>query len=77
MISQKDFDAFWTWFGKNLQILRYQRHIASLWQQGLIYGFLTRVDVNNALNGQEPGTFLLRYSFTLAFQGTTLCVACY
>jgi hypothetical protein len=73
MISQKDFDAFWTWFGKNLQILRYQRHIASLWQQGLIYGFLTRVDVNNALNGQEPGTFLLRYSFTLAFQRHHLC----
>lgn len=28
----------------------------------LIYGFLTRVDVNNALMGQEPGTFLLRFS---------------
>lgn len=75
MISQKDFDAFWTWFGKNLQILRYQRHIASLWQQGLIYGFLTRVDVNNALNGQEPGTFLLRFSerhsgqFAIAYVG--------
>jgi len=62
VMTQKDFDTFWGWFGKNLQILRYQRHICHLWQQGLVYGFLTRVDVNNALHGQEPGTFLLRFS---------------
>jgi len=62
VLNQKDFDVFWTWFGNNLQVLRHQRHTGNLWQQGLIYGFLTRVDVNNALTGQEPGTFLLRFS---------------
>eukprot|EP01087_Luapelamoeba_hula_P016737 TRINITY_DN516_c6_g1_i1.p1 TRINITY_DN516_c6_g1~~TRINITY_DN516_c6_g1_i1.p1 ORF type:complete len:751 (+),score=126.06 TRINITY_DN516_c6_g1_i1:143-2395(+) len=62
VLTQKDFDSFWGWFGKNLQMLRYQRHISNLWQQGLIYGFLTRVDVDGALQGQEPGTFLLRFS---------------
>jgi len=34
VMNQKDFDTFWGWFGKNLQILRYQRHICHLWQQG-------------------------------------------
>jgi hypothetical protein len=29
------------------------------------------------LNGQEPGTFLLRYSFTLTFQKHHLLVCCY
>jgi hypothetical protein len=39
-------------------------HVRVLSLVRLIYGFLTRVDVNNALNGQEPGTFLLRYRIT-------------
>jgi hypothetical protein len=33
-INHKDFDAFWEWFGKVLQRLRYQRHIGSMWQAG-------------------------------------------
>jgi hypothetical protein len=34
LISQKDFDDFWEWFGKAMQKIRYQRHIGSLWQNG-------------------------------------------
>lgn len=34
IISQKDFDDFWDWFGKGMQKIRYQRHICSLWLTG-------------------------------------------
>jgi hypothetical protein len=34
MITPKMFDNFWTWFGKTMQKLRYQRHILPLWQTG-------------------------------------------
>jgi len=62
VIHQKDFDNFWSWFGRSMQTLRYQRHICALWQTGVIYGFITRDDVNSALNNQEPGTFIVRFS---------------
>lgn len=76
LISQKDFDEFWSWFGKAMQTLRYQRHIAALWQNGLIYGFMGREDVDAALNNQDPGTFIMRFSernngqFAIAYTGT-------
>lgn len=76
IISQKDFDEFWSWFGKAMQRLRYQRHICSLWQNGLLYGFMTREDVDASLNNQEPGTFIMRFSerhngqFAIAYTGT-------
>jgi hypothetical protein len=34
VIGQKSYDAFWEWFGKAVQKLRYQRHICPLWQTG-------------------------------------------
>lgn len=43
-------------------VLRYQRHINSLWTTGILLGFINRQDVNNALYGHEPGTFLIRFS---------------
>ena len=36
IISLKQFDNFWEWFGKGLQKLRYQRHLCSMWQNGLV-----------------------------------------
>jgi len=62
MISQKSYDAFWNWFGKGIQKLRYQRHICTLWWSGLIYGFLAREGVQEALQNEEVGTFLIRFS---------------
>lgn len=62
MIPVKVFEEFWAWFGKGLQKLRYQRHLCSMWQSGLIYGFISREGVNAALVNQEPGTFLIRLS---------------
>eukprot|EP01112_Ceratiomyxa_fruticulosa_P000033 TRINITY_DN0_c7_g1_i1.p1 TRINITY_DN0_c7_g1~~TRINITY_DN0_c7_g1_i1.p1 ORF type:complete len:749 (-),score=149.09 TRINITY_DN0_c7_g1_i1:247-2493(-) len=62
MVSQQSFDSFWAWFGKNLQKLRYQRHVCSMWQSGLIYGFISRHAVDEALRNEDPGTFLMRFS---------------
>lgn len=62
MVSQAAFDLFWGWFGKNLQKLRYQRHVCSMWQSGLIYGFISRFQVDEALKNEEAGTFLIRFS---------------
>lgn len=36
VVQQKDFDNFWNWFGKSMQTLRYQRHICSMWQSGIV-----------------------------------------
>jgi len=62
VITQKSFDNFWNWFGKGIQKLRYQRHICPLWQTGLIHGFVSREYVEEALQNQEVGTFLIRFS---------------
>jgi len=61
-VTAKNFDEFWSWFGKALQKLRYSRHMGQMWQIGLIYGFIERDEVNAALVNQEPGTFLIRLS---------------
>lgn len=62
VIDVKTFELFWEWYGKCLQALRYQRHIGSLWNSGLLLGFVSREDVDNALRGRDPGVFLLRFS---------------
>jgi len=76
MIGQKDFDMFWEWFGKSMQKLRYQRHLGNMWQNGLLYGFMGREDVDAALLNQDPGTFIMRFSerhagqLAIAYTGT-------
>lgn len=62
VVTQSDFDLFWAWFGKTLQVIRFQRYIGALWQQGLLYGCMQREDVDTALSGQPPGTFIIRFS---------------
>jgi len=59
---QREYEAFWNWYGKCIQVIRYQRHIGQLWQEGLLYGFMTREEVDMALSGEPPGTFVLRFS---------------
>jgi len=61
-VTPQMFDDFWAWFGKGLHKIRYGRHLCSMWQAGLIYGFVSREDVNSALVNQETGTFLIRLS---------------
>lgn len=53
---------FWSWFGKGLHILRYQRHVGNLWKSGLIYGFIAKDAVHRALSNERPGSFLVRFS---------------
>jgi len=62
LVSCKDFDQFWSWFGKGLHILRYQRHVGNLWKSGLIYGFIAKDAVHRALSNERPGSFLVRFS---------------
>jgi hypothetical protein len=56
--------AFWAWFGTTLSALRFQRPLGALWHGGLLYGLLTRHDVEQALGGQAEGVFVLRFSET-------------
>ncbi|GAM27764.1 hypothetical protein SAMD00019534_109400 [Acytostelium subglobosum LB1] len=78
IVHQQDFDRFWNWFGKSMQTLRYQRHISALWQEGIIYGYMGRQEVNDALTNQDPGTFIIRFSernpgqFAIAYIGNEL-----
>jgi signal transducer and activator of transcription 4 len=75
VIDSKSFERFWDWYGKCLQVLRYQRHVGALWNSGLLVGFINREDVTNALEGRDPGTFILRFSerhagqFAVAYVG--------
>jgi len=61
-VRAREFDAFWAWYGKSMQLLRYQRHIGQLWIAGLIYGYMSRDDVAAALRDQPPGTFVVRFA---------------
>lgn len=54
--------TFWSWFGKTLKELKYQRYIKELWQNGLLYGCLQRKLVDCILQGQPNGTFIIRFS---------------
>jgi len=78
-VTQGSFDKFWNWFGKIVHVVRYQRHVCSLWQAGVIYGFLDRDSVTNVLvsNKQPVGTFIIRFSerhagqFDIVWVGST------
>lgn len=60
-LPQRDF-SFWKWFWANLNLVK--DRIKREWQDGSIYGFISKDDVKNKLMEMEPGTFLLRFSET-------------
>jgi len=62
MITEKQFDKFWEWFGPGLHKIRYQRHLCPLWERGLICGFISRSEADKVLMNATPGTFLIRLS---------------
>eukprot|EP01102_Stenamoeba_stenopodia_P007062 TRINITY_DN1973_c0_g1_i1.p1 TRINITY_DN1973_c0_g1~~TRINITY_DN1973_c0_g1_i1.p1 ORF type:complete len:620 (+),score=154.28 TRINITY_DN1973_c0_g1_i1:310-2169(+) len=62
IITQKDFDKFWEWFGKVLYKIRHQKHFCPMWVQGFVYGFLTKAEAEELLRNEPPGTFVLRFS---------------
>lgn len=61
-VDYKSFQRFWDWYGKVLHRLRYQRHVAAMWTEGLIFGMVGREGVCEQLVSRPPGTFLLRFS---------------
>ena len=52
--------TFWDWFLKILILT--QCHLASLWREGHVKGFILKDEAENMLKNQLPGTFLLRFS---------------
>lgn len=62
LVQYEKFLEFWKYFGKALHVLRFNRVVMKLWQIGLVYGFMSRTDINNALLAHEPGTFIIRFS---------------
>lgn len=61
-INHRSFDQFCLWFGKTAKILRYTKSICQLWTSGLIYGFMSREDIEMSLVGYPTGTFIIRFS---------------
>eukprot|EP01104_Vermistella_antarctica_P009773 TRINITY_DN2544_c0_g3_i1.p1 TRINITY_DN2544_c0_g3~~TRINITY_DN2544_c0_g3_i1.p1 ORF type:complete len:626 (+),score=148.06 TRINITY_DN2544_c0_g3_i1:559-2436(+) len=53
---------FWPWFGQVVQTVRFKRHVANLWFQGLIHGIGPKDEINILLQNEETGTFLIRFS---------------
>merc|ERR1712137_364911 len=62
VITTQQAGRFWGWFGQVTQTLRFKRHISTLWFTGLIYGLISKEECNAALQNQEEGTFLIRFS---------------
>eukprot|EP01094_Clydonella_sp_ATCC50884_P001611 TRINITY_DN1121_c0_g2_i2.p1 TRINITY_DN1121_c0_g2~~TRINITY_DN1121_c0_g2_i2.p1 ORF type:complete len:530 (+),score=195.36 TRINITY_DN1121_c0_g2_i2:363-1952(+) len=61
-VTPNQYDAFWNWFGKTFQKVRYQRHVLPLWIAGHIHGFVSREQATDLLAREHAGTFLVRFS---------------
>eukprot|EP00008_Paramoeba_atlantica_P003665 CAMPEP_0201486210 /NCGR_PEP_ID=MMETSP0151_2-20130828/10275_1 /ASSEMBLY_ACC=CAM_ASM_000257 /TAXON_ID=200890 /ORGANISM="Paramoeba atlantica, Strain 621/1 / CCAP 1560/9" /LENGTH=808 /DNA_ID=CAMNT_0047870723 /DNA_START=109 /DNA_END=2535 /DNA_ORIENTATION=- len=66
VVTQKDFDRFWKWFGKVLHKIRHQKPFCQLWLKGLIFGFISKPDAEEVLKNQPHGTFIIRFSERVA-----------
>jgi hypothetical protein len=61
-VTLNEYNKFWEWFGKAFQVLRFQKHINTLWQLGVVYGFMSREDAAVIVKDVEPGTFLIIFA---------------
>ncbi|XP_051937891.1 signal transducer and activator of transcription 1-alpha/beta-like [Hippocampus zosterae] len=52
----------WVWLYGILDLIK--KHLADLWRDGLIMGFVSREQIKKLLWGKKTGTFLLRFSET-------------
>lgn len=64
-VTEKQGLNFWAWFGQCLQTIRFKRYISTLWNTGVIFGFITKEECNRVLQGQGLGTFIIRFSESL------------
>ncbi|KAM6934521.1 signal transducer and activator of transcription 1-alpha/beta-like [Xenentodon cancila] len=53
-------ESTWIWIDAILDLIR--KHLADLWRDGLIMGFVSRQKTKLLLKSKETGTFLLRFS---------------
>ncbi|XP_056653853.1 signal transducer and activator of transcription 2 isoform X2 [Monodelphis domestica] len=60
---------FWTWLDKIRDLVH--SHLADIWRDGHIKGFVTRNQAERLLKKKLPGTFLLRFSETSLEGGIT------
>ena len=67
-VSVSQVKGLWNWFGEILRTLRFKRHVGKMWMEGMIYGFITKRACEEILRGEEPGTFIIRFSEQYAGQ---------
>jgi hypothetical protein len=61
-ITRAAFDSFWDWFGPAFARIHFKKHLATMWNDGLIAGVVSRAEAEKLLRDQEVGTFLVRLS---------------
>ncbi len=61
-VTVEQVEQFWGWIGPMLHKIRYTRHIGTMFISGYICGFLSSTEVQEVLNNQEVGTFVVRFS---------------
>jgi len=62
VITPKDQDQLWGWFGPLLQKIRYTKFLLPMWGNGLFWGLISKQDSEQILQNYGAGTFLLRFS---------------
>lgn len=61
-IQLVEFYKFWDWFGPYVKKIRYQKHMGSLFESGLLACFITGEEASTILSDKPEGTFLIRLS---------------
>eukprot|EP01130_Rhizamoeba_saxonica_P008294 TRINITY_DN3357_c0_g1_i1.p1 TRINITY_DN3357_c0_g1~~TRINITY_DN3357_c0_g1_i1.p1 ORF type:complete len:570 (-),score=93.89 TRINITY_DN3357_c0_g1_i1:215-1885(-) len=61
-ISKNDFLEFWKWFGPVVRLLKGRISLLKMWEDGLIFGFISKEEICNRLEYFSVGTFGLRFS---------------
>uniref|UniRef100_A0A6B2L2W2 SH2 domain-containing protein n=1 Tax=Arcella intermedia TaxID=1963864 RepID=A0A6B2L2W2_9EUKA len=62
ILTQKDYDNIWSFFGPALQKLRYQKYLLPMWNSGLFWGFISKNESEKILQSSAIGTFVIRFS---------------
>jgi len=65
-VTRKQVEDFWGWFGQVMITVRFKRNVKPLWFNGVIYGFISKGECRNLLISEEPGTFIIRFSDSVA-----------
>ena len=52
--------TFWEWFHSMMVLTK--QHLESIWKEGYVIGFISRLSANTLLEESPEGTFLLRFS---------------